>query len=272
MLKDTIMGFRACVLPSNIRSIVLLSLVMYGVLSSFGRQNMTKIPHAVEALSTVTTTTPTRRIFCFGDSLTAGTSPPGNQNYPYAPHLEASLNRRNSKNGAVAVVVRHLGYPGYTSEHLLEDADDEGGLRTMIRRIQDPSPSLVILLAGTNDLGYRRSVEDIVKSITSLHQLCYQEGTPHTIAIGIPPSGYQHSFKEAAECVSQVNQKLQAFCESNNNKATFVPFPFEWAPNDDNWSSDGLHFSSKGYQVLGESLGPVVERMILGEETQKEDE
>jgi lysophospholipase L1-like esterase len=142
----------------------------------------------------------------------------------------------------------------------------------MIRGIQDPSLSLVILLAGTNDLGYRQSVEDIVNSITSLHQLCYQEEIPHTIAIGIPPSGYQHSYKEAAECASQVNQKLQAFCDSSNNKATFVPFPFEWAPNDENWSSDGLHFSSKGYQVLGESLAPVVERIILDEETQKEEE
>jgi lysophospholipase L1-like esterase len=249
---------------------------MYGVLSSFGRQNMTKIQHAVEALSTVTTTTPTRRIFCFGDSLTAGTSPPGFQNYPYALHLEAALNQKKSKtSGAVVVQVRHLGYPGWTSEQLLEDADDEGGLRTTILRIQDPSLSLVVLLAGTNDLGYRCSVEDIVNSITSLHQLCYQEGIPHTIAIGIPPSGYQYSYKQAAECAHQVNQKLQAFCDSqnnNNNKATFVPFPFEWAPNDDNWSSDGLHFSSKGYQMLGESLAPVVERIILGEETQKEEE
>ena len=39
------------------------------------------------------------------------------------------------------VVVRHLGYPGWTSLQLLEEAGGERGLRTMVRKIKDPSLS-----------------------------------------------------------------------------------------------------------------------------------
>ena len=33
------------------------------------------------------------RVFCYGDSLTAGTSPPSYELYPYAVHLEESINK-----------------------------------------------------------------------------------------------------------------------------------------------------------------------------------
>ena len=57
--------------------------------------------------------------------------------------------------------------------------------------------------------------------------------------------------------------------KDNSKKAIFVPFPFEFefcrsdVDDDDdnnNWSPDGLHFSPRGYQRLGESLrDPVLE-------------
>jgi lysophospholipase L1-like esterase len=137
----------------------------------------------------------------------------------------------------------------------------------MVRKIQDPSLSLVILLAGTNDLGYGRPVEDIVESVVGLHRVCYEE-VPHTLAIGIPPSAYQSSNPEFAEYARQANEKIQLFCESEK-RATFFSFPFGWAQNDDRWASDGLHFSARGYQVLGEFLAPIVEQ-ILGSEEEKE--
>jgi lysophospholipase L1-like esterase len=232
---------------------------MSGRVRRFARNTTTKMKHQgfASALSTTTPTTRPIRIFCFGDSLTAGTSPPDFANFPYAPHLEAALR----PNIPSSVVVRHAGFPGWTSSQLLEDANDEQGLRTMVRKIKDPSLSMVILLAGTNDLGYQQPGNDIVQSVVALHQLCYEEDIPHTLAIGIPPSGYQSFNKEAAEASYQVNQGLQAFCETEP-KATFFPFPFAWAKDDDRWASDGLHFSARGYQELGESLAPMVERIL----------
>ena len=55
---------------------------------------------------------------------------------------------------------------------------------------------------------------------------------PSNIAIGIPSSAYQSSNPQFADYACQVNEKNQAFCESES-KATYFPFPFTWAPNDD---------------------------------------
>ena len=49
-----------------------------------------------------------RRILCYGDSLTAGTSPPFNELLPYGPYLETELNASIEEE----VVVRWRGLPG----------------------------------------------------------------------------------------------------------------------------------------------------------------
>jgi lysophospholipase L1-like esterase len=195
------------------------------------------------------------KIFCFGDSLTAGTCPLSFQDYPYAPHLEAKLDN---------ALVRHVGYPGWTSNNLLEDANGIDGLRTIIQRNKDSPLSAVILLAGTNDLGFQRPVQDIVNSIVALHTLCRDENVAHTVAIGIPSSAYQSSNKEVAQRAQEVNEGIKKFCDSES-RATFVPFPFGWAQEDTRWASDGLHFSAAGYKELGESLAPFVSKILSGE-------
>jgi len=53
-----------------------------------------------------------RRILCYGDSLTAGTSPPFNELFPYGPYLETELNTSKEEE----VVVRWRGLPGWTSQ------------------------------------------------------------------------------------------------------------------------------------------------------------
>lgn len=223
--------------------------------------------------STPTTTTTTAsnqfRILCFGDSLTAGTSPLSRGDHPYAPHLETTLRQSEQfSSNDRSVMIRHMGYPGWTARQLLDTANDERGLRTLIRRVKDPSLSLVILLAGTNDLGYGFPPDRIAESIQSLHELCVVEGVPRTIAIGIPPSAFQKEDADFAKTARQTNEKIEEYCRlKSNGRSSFMKFPFDWSDEDDRWSSDGLHFSPKGYQVLGESLAPVVERMVQQLET-----
>jgi lysophospholipase L1-like esterase len=196
------------------------------------------------------------RVFCYGDSLTAGTVPGDFELYPYAPHLEKSLRERNRVNA----IVRHRGLPGWTASNLLDNVNSDQGLATGLRA--GAPIALAIILAGTNDLGYEMEPTAIVKSILGLHKVCFDEGVQHTIAIGIPSSGYQQADAEAGRRAQAVNKALEDFCKSEA-RATYVPFPFDFARNNDKWAGDRLHFSSIGYQTLGTSLAPIVEKILL---------
>ncbi|CAB9513133.1 expressed unknown protein [Seminavis robusta] len=201
--------------------------------------------------------TKVHRILCYGDSLTAGTSSPMWELFPYAPHLERALTTGDT---ALKCVARHRGMPGWLASNMVDAADDPTvGLRAAIQGITNPSLCCVIILAGTNDLGYAASGNDnpaatVLEPIKALHEMAWKEGVPKTIAIAIPPSGYQSRVADASFLAMAINQELEAFCQESNGKALFCKFPFEYEPAGDNCAPDGLHFSPKGYQVLGEYL------------------
>jgi len=231
--------------------IVAVSVLLMSILDRFSKNLFSK--QSVHAMST---NRQQHRVLCFGDSLTAGTS--GMQLYPYAPYLEAKL----SKSGNSNIVVRHRGMPGWTTVNMLNDLDGERtGLRQAIQAVKGPPLSLIILLAGSNDMGYGYSEQEITENILKLHQISYENGVPRSIAIGIPSSGYQSVNAKAAALAVAVNKNLQNFC-AKEDRATFMPFPFPFEQGGQNWYTDGLHFSQQGYQTLGESLAPVVENVL----------
>lgn len=243
-------------IPTILFYVTLVSVGMFAVINRSGKRNNVQ---AMETTSGTVRSSPVdqfHRIFCYGDSLTAGTSPPNRETYPYAPYLQAELQKGILKES----IVRHTGHPGWTAAQMLQGSDE--GLRTKIREIQDPSLSLVILLAGTNDLGRQREPAEIAQDIIAMHKMCHDEGVPHTIAIGVPSSAYQSHYPEAKEKANQVNQALEQFCDSEP-KAMYMPFPFDFVQRGDKWASDGLHFSQIGYQVLAESLAPIVEKILV---------
>ena len=241
-----------------VATVFVLLVDQLGVRSAARRKSNLKPPkHHQMNLSSqqeVQTMSPTPRILCYGDSLTAGTSPLGQILYPYAPHLERALHQQTTLRNAV---VRHCGLPGWTSEQMLADAN--GALTGLRTAIQAGSPiDLVILLAGTNDLAYGDRPEPIVQSLLGLHQLCFDEGVKHTIAIGIPSSGYQSINRQVKLLAQAINNDLARFAH-HESRTTFVPFPFDFQQDDEKWALDGLHFSPLGYRVLGEALAPTVD-------------
>ena len=196
-----------------------------------------------------------QRVLCYGDSLTAGTSPPLEELYPYAPTLEQAV-------GPAAAMVRHRGLPGATAAMMLQCADDDQrGLRALL---QKASPALSIILAGTNDLGFESTSDPIVRSVIGLHEIAHALNV-HTIAVGIPPSAYQHTQSEAAELCSLVNRELRAWCLERSEVCSYVDHPIrDWAPADPRWAPDGLHFSPEGYRTVGMELAGIVnERLAI---------
>ena len=205
---------------------------------------------------TTTTTSKVHRILAYGDSLTAGTSDDAIL-HPYAPVLQQGLIEK----GWNTVQVRHVGLPGWTTQAMVDDLDGPAtGLRSVLQRVQDPSLSLVIVLAGTNDLGFGYTADQIVSNLQKLHTVALQEhDIPRTLAVGIPSSLYQERTESAKALCQSINERLQALSISVKG-LHYINFPFGYGG--DFWASDGLHFSPKGYQSLGESLVPVVEQIL----------
>jgi lysophospholipase L1-like esterase len=226
-----------------------LFMIIFDRIGARGVAKRSSARSVAQAMSTSQTKKPLR-VFCYGDSLTAGTSPPSFQEFPYALHLERILQQLDS-----SISVQHRGLPGWTSNDLLRSDAREA--------IKAASPMKVaIILAGTNDLGQTPDPRPIIENVIALHRLFSAAGVPQTVAIGVPSSGYQSAVPEAAQKAQTVNDALAQFCESEPG-ATYVPFPFGFSQGDDKWSPDGLHFSPKGYQILGESLAPVVQKLLM---------
>lgn len=206
------------------------------------------------------------RVLCYGDSLTAGTtSEDFFRNYPYAPHLETALTASDDSN--LGVQVRHLGLPGWTAASMAQALDDGSvGLRATLRRIQETLegqvPSVVIVLAGTNDLATSPDAQAIADHVAALHRAAREFGVPRTVAVGVPPSWYQSISEPARILTANVNQHLQAEAQSHAPAMSFVPFPFPYERDGSLWDPDGLHLSPQGYQILGECLAPAVRHLL----------
>jgi lysophospholipase L1-like esterase len=255
-----------------------------------------------------------KKVFCFGDSLTAGTSPPYERElFPYATYLEEALRTRSTSSTNIAdtvadanndnidesndndnnachlpeytsVVVRWKGFPGWQASTLRDD----GGLATIISNLvvkgrdDEPPPpplDLILILAGTNDLAYEDDSSIIVSNIQGIHKIAHSYGCK-TIALGIPPSGWQiQDSNKVGNIANEVNEKLQSWCCCDNDVGgsssstasssscstivTYVPFPIKEFDRDSGvWAPDGLHLSPEGYKTIGVSLSPIIANIL----------
>lgn len=242
------------------------------------------------------------RILCYGDSLTAGFQSVRVETFPYAPYLRAALAQNGNNYDDGMVDVEWIGLPGWTAGRMvLHKDDDEVGLQNRIRaynkehwqRQQEQQQqkqtattttttsddyyyhypvSLVILLAGTNDLGHGDDAPTITNHVRALHEICLRNNVPATVAVAIPGSAYQERVAAAATVAATVNDNLQSYCQTraSTTTSTFVKFPFAYkrgGGGGENWFDDGLHLSEIGYQRLGESLAPTVADILKKLET-----
>ncbi len=213
-----------------------------------------------------------KTVFCFGDSLTYGMVGGGvNEIYPYATYLEQELALSAPEMTQPKTTVEHLGLSGWTASNMLAHIDDAtDGLCTIIQ--SRPQLSLLIILAGTNDIGTmtdegREAAEKIIESIVDLHKgaincaKAINNHGMHTLAIGIPGSAYQENMRDAAEVASHVNKAVENFA-SSDERVSYVAFPFSYNDDDSRWSRDGLHFSEEGYIFLAQALAPHVRKIL----------
>lgn len=208
-------------------------------------------------------------VACFGDSLTAGLHdcPPGRRLdrcsfSPYAPLLEAELSETHVK----GVTVVHQGYSGWTSQELLTSprgGTSQPGLADMLYRKNGHVVDLVVILAGSNDIGKRRdaSEEDIVESIWALHSVAHAKGIA-TLAISVPPTGYGMGVRSKDQWEAtraRVNNLLRTRCAAIKPRCSYVDNPLTWSgAGDARWEPDAVHLSKAGYHALGVGVAPAV--------------
>ncbi|WP_447980665.1 SGNH/GDSL hydrolase family protein [Candidatus Nitrospira bockiana] len=189
-------------------------------------------------------------IVCFGDSLTAGYQAPtpdnpGGAETPYGVFLEELLGGR----ACIAI----SGVCGELTRHMVARF-----ARDVIAR----HPDYVVILGGTNDLGWDLEPEEIIRNLITMYDTAIQEQV-QPVAVTIPsiradaggdPSGaawidahlrrrrivnawlVEHAAKRAMPCVD-------LFAE------TAEPGTGRLAAR---YSNDGLHLTTAGYRLLAD--------------------
>ena len=194
-----------------------------------------------------------QKILCYGDSLTAGYCCKGLKFIPYSTSLKQTLSDEYGLN----VDIHHHGYSGWTAREMKRCIDEENvedftgnngpGLRTALQKNYD----LLILMAGTNDLGFGESVENIFENIRYMMDVSLQRKIS-VLNIGIPDSSCKVSVVTKKR--DSVNTLLKKHAKTTPN-LTYITCPVEYSKTSGYYDPDGLHFSESGYSLLGRELG-----------------
>lgn len=213
------------------------------------------------------------RVLAYGDSLTAGYHPVGQRSRfkPYgkflaehlAPHFDAE--------------VWVCGLSGLSARQMVEKQANPDITDTTSRRgkglkqaMKDCGPfDLVLLMAGTNDLGGSTPPKCIVEQIKQLHKICHDAGTP-TFVMSVPDNGRVSELEDEDYIMAwrSVNADLRKWASSSEAVARVTKYVDvgELVPWSAQSAADGglfcdadlIHFSPVGSETLGISLADAV--------------
>ncbi len=195
------------------------------------------------------------KILGFGDSLTAGT--PG-----YEPGYGGDVRSQYGfwilesarKEGITTLQFQNQGIPGQLA------AEMKPRLRRLLERNEY---DIVIIMAGSNDLGWGHRPEEIYDVLSYLWNESTSKGIK-TIACTIPPIGTrmpQHQEKQRI-----LNGKILK--EGSNRPLLLLVDVFSALSDEEGIlipkysSGDGLHLSIEGYRRIGEYLWDNVVRNL----------
>ncbi len=202
-------------------------------------------------------------IICFGDSLTVGYQSPTDENpeyqeTPYGDYLQHQLGQNQW------VVISGL------------NGELTTGMVNRFRRdVLERSPRFVIILGGTNDLGWNLTPSAIFKNLAMMYDQA-QAGSITPIAVTVPslrPLQFPEFSKTSElrrsnnpewqmiwshiERRLELNGRIQEYCDSK--KFPCVDLFTATAEADSkllalSFSNDGLHLSTAGYKLLADLL------------------
>eukprot|EP00931_Biecheleriopsis_adriatica_P036994 TRINITY_DN21238_c0_g1_i2.p1 TRINITY_DN21238_c0_g1~~TRINITY_DN21238_c0_g1_i2.p1 ORF type:complete len:269 (+),score=54.02 TRINITY_DN21238_c0_g1_i2:16-822(+) len=193
-----------------------------------------------------------KAILCFGDSLTQGLSRCGQPLTPYSSRLEEILVHQAT--GKTAPLILNAGVSNEKTKEMC----------IRLRRIVEEYDGLlgmVLIWGGTNDL------EDtpaciIAENLTQLHRMAHAAGA-RTVVFTVPDctSGLPDLRPLHGKELAEVNGKLRAFAGQASGSVLLADvaaaFPQD-ATHSELWEPDGVHFSVKGYEAIGDLLAKLL--------------
>jgi lysophospholipase L1-like esterase len=198
-------------------------------------------------------TIPSSHIICFGDSLTAGFQSPTADN---PQGTETPYGRFLQELTGPAVRVSVSGICGeLTGEMTMR-------FRSAVLQHQ---PTYVVILGGTNDLGWNAAPADIMRNLLKMYELAAAAGikpvpvTVPSIRVGDDLLSEEGSrwFAEHLDRRRQLNGLIFRYAELKR-LAAFDLFAATTEPETQElaarYSNDGLHLNTAGYRLLAERL------------------
>ena len=192
------------------------------------------------------------RIVAFGDSLTAGFQSPTGDNpmgelTPYGEFLHQLLG------GAVEVKIRGINGE-LTTEMVMRFSRDVISLK----------PDYVMILGGTNDLGWNARPQEIMRNLVTMYARAKSAGiTP--VAITVPSI---RGFDELIHPRHVLNNLILEYGQAQSQPvvdlfiATAEVGSLRLA---EDYSNDGLHLSTEGYKLLADLLYRDVFKSLVNE-------
>ena len=181
------------------------------------------------------------KIVAFGDSLTAGVQSPTPENpngksTPYGEFLQKML-------GDQAVVIVRGISGELTGEMVMRLSRD-----VLLER-----PHYVVILGGTNDLGWNAPIGDIIRNLITIYNRIKGD---RAIPVGVTVPSIQ-GFDQLIPPRQELNRLIIETCRTHDQpfidlfSATADPKTLRLAHP---YSSDGLHLSTEGYRMIAELL------------------
>jgi acyl-CoA thioesterase-1 len=201
------------------------------------------------------------RVVTLGDSLTVGLQSFGlnegvSKSTPYTDFL-INYVTTDFPSDSLSVEIINKGIVGELSEQMLARFDSD-----VIRL----SPRVVIILGGSNDLGWGFAPREILSNLSKMYRLSLKNQiTP--IACTVPSVlGYDEGISPRIE----LNRLLQQHCQVTGIRCVDLfsaTLDRATARLASQYSSDGLHLNSKGYRKIGaaiyeEALRPILQAIV----------
>ena len=179
-------------------------------------------------------------VACFGDSLTWGYCQRGRLAFPYGVYLEQLMQGK--------AIVHSFGENGAQTKQLkltLRPKVFNGNMKY----------DVVVILAGTNDLGYNVEIDVIIGNLKDMGKIVRENGAV-PFFMSVPAIGKDIFMEEHLEKQKELNAEIQQLC-SDEGYIFIDLFTFTVDKDGkmlllDFVDTDGLHFSKNGYVRMGE--------------------